>query len=161
MTGPLSVAVSVVIHDGSVVMINRSTGAYVGRWGLPGGKIEPAEHPGETAVREIREEAGLSAEFDDYLGVVSSTLEKADTTDHFLLHVCSLSTTGGRLRSTDEGETAWIALTELDELSSVVPSDQLILDELVRSDGGGYYRCAVEPTDDGYRLASLDSRAEW
>jgi 8-oxo-dGTP diphosphatase len=33
-----------------------------GRWSLPGGHIEPGERARQTAVRETREETGISAE---------------------------------------------------------------------------------------------------
>ncbi len=42
-----------------------------GWWGLPGGKIEPAESVKEAALREVKEETGLNIEITKLLGVYS------------------------------------------------------------------------------------------
>lgn len=41
---------------------------WFGTWCAPGGFCEVGEHPADTAVREVREEAGLQVEITGYLG---------------------------------------------------------------------------------------------
>lgn len=45
--------------DGFEVAIIRT---HEGRWQLPKGWVEPEEQPEQTAIREVREEAGVDAE---------------------------------------------------------------------------------------------------
>ncbi len=52
---PAAAAV-VFAEDGRVVLQRRADN---GRWGLPGGMIEPGEEPAEAVVREVFEETGL------------------------------------------------------------------------------------------------------
>ena len=40
-------------------------------WGLAKGQIEPDEEPSDTAVREVEEETGLTAEIEQDLGDIS------------------------------------------------------------------------------------------
>jgi len=47
----------VVVRDGSVLLIATAGGA---RWQLPKGRIEPGESSEEAAVREVREETGVT-----------------------------------------------------------------------------------------------------
>ena len=55
---PVLHGVKCVITDGDRVLLVRHT--YGGRrWDLPGGRIEPAEPPLDTARREMNEELGL------------------------------------------------------------------------------------------------------
>jgi len=42
-----------------------------GQWTLPKGKIDPGETPRETAVREIEEETGISAQIKERLGEIT------------------------------------------------------------------------------------------
>ena len=60
------------------------------RWVLPKGWIEKGEKKEETAVREVKEEAGVEAEIKDYLGectifYTDPQKEKVRKTSHFFL----------------------------------------------------------------------------
>jgi len=46
---------------GSVLLLCRSHYPYCGLWTAPGGKLLRAESPAECAMRELREEVGLTA----------------------------------------------------------------------------------------------------
>lgn len=48
-----------IVHDGKVVLMEHPR---IGLWLPPGGHVEPGETPDQTALREVREETGLSVE---------------------------------------------------------------------------------------------------
>ncbi len=56
----------------SIILIQRGSEPYRGLWALPGGFVEVGETVEEAAVREAREETGLSVELDGLIGVYSS-----------------------------------------------------------------------------------------
>ena len=47
----------VIMNDAGQILLQRRSDD--GRWGLPGGAIEPGEEPAETIMREVWEETGL------------------------------------------------------------------------------------------------------
>lgn len=58
-----------IVSIGSAAIIRDDEGRFLlqqrsdnGRWGLPGGALDPGEEPAETAVREAFEETGLHVE---------------------------------------------------------------------------------------------------
>ena len=58
---PTPIAVAVVSHDGQFLVGPRPPGVpLAGFWEFPGGKLQADESPAEAAVRECREETGLS-----------------------------------------------------------------------------------------------------
>ncbi len=58
-------SIAVFNEDGKLLMGQRGDN---GKWTLPGGKAEGDESPEETAIRELREEAGITAKVMGYLG---------------------------------------------------------------------------------------------
>ncbi len=52
---------------GRVLLVHRTTPELT-QWELPGGKIEPGEHPLDAAIREIKEELGVEVAVDIKLG---------------------------------------------------------------------------------------------
>ncbi|MBI2054914.1 MAG: NUDIX domain-containing protein [Candidatus Sungbacteria bacterium] len=53
------VAAALIQLGDKVLIAERSTGSFKGRWEFPGGKLESGETPGACLRREIREELGI------------------------------------------------------------------------------------------------------
>lgn len=47
-------------RDGQILLLRRAGGVLSGQWYLPGGAVEAGESPVEGAIRELKEESGLS-----------------------------------------------------------------------------------------------------
>lgn len=56
----------VVMLRGQVLLLKK----FGGDWVLPKGRIEEGESKEETAVREVREETGVSAVIENYIGYI-------------------------------------------------------------------------------------------
>lgn len=113
--------VGAVIHDraGRLLMIKRGRPPAVGRWSLPGGRVEPGESDIVAVARELLEETGLDVECGPLAGVV--------VRGEFEIHDYWCSVTGGVLRAGDDAADArWVSAAEytrLDQSGALV--DQL------------------------------------
>lgn len=58
-----------VVQDGRLLLVRRASRRGRGNWQVPGGFIEPDETIEQAVVREVAEEAGITAEVEGILGV--------------------------------------------------------------------------------------------
>ncbi len=57
---PVPVVATVVIKDGKILLAKRKNLPNIGEWNLPAGFLELHEQPEEGALRELKEETGLT-----------------------------------------------------------------------------------------------------
>ncbi|MQA60500.1 MAG: NUDIX domain-containing protein [Actinophytocola sp.] len=108
------------------VVVDRAQGcvALIGRldrngallWSLPKGHIEDGETHQQTAVREVKEETGISAQVIMPLGTIDYWFVAERRRVHKTVHHFLLEATGGELSDDDVEvtEVAWVPFAELD-----------------------------------------------
>lgn len=57
------------VQNGKVLLARRGVEPYKGYWDIPGGFLEPGEHPEAGAIRELAEETGLEIRLNGLLGM--------------------------------------------------------------------------------------------
>ncbi|WDL98233.1 NUDIX domain-containing protein [Alicyclobacillus sp. ALC3] len=144
---------TVVDEEGRCLMIQRTKAPYVGRWAMPGGKIEVGEHPEQAIVREFFEETGLAAEIVNFAGTVSEVIPVDGGVNHFLMCVFRLSVVGGQLRESEEGPLAWLTQDEIREKG--IPSDAFITSQMVCAATGASPRLvSLRGSEDRFSIVS-------
>lgn len=65
--------------DAALILTRRSKKMknHPGQWALPGGRIETGEEPAETALRELREEVGLTLAADRVFGALDDYITRS------------------------------------------------------------------------------------
>jgi ADP-ribose pyrophosphatase YjhB (NUDIX family) len=63
----------VVDEEGRLLLGKRNIAPFLGWWDVPGGFLEPGEHPEDGVRRELREETGLEVEPEQMIGVYMDT----------------------------------------------------------------------------------------
>lgn len=116
---PIPGVLAVVARDGHVLLVRRAKNPDKGKWGFPGGRIEPGEAFADAAVRELREETGVGASADDVLTVldVIHRTENGQLLQHFVLIAVRCLWRAGEPKAADDAlEARWFTLDEVGTL---------------------------------------------
>lgn len=105
--------------EANVLIIDKKRGPGSKWFNFPGGKINPDETPQEAAIRETREEVGLSVwnlyKFAELFFILNDE-------PYSYVHVFKTSTYSGTIRETDEAVPLWFKYSTL-PLDSMWPTD--------------------------------------
>ena len=108
-----------IVKDGHVLLIRKKRGLGAGKINGPGGKLEPGETALEAAIREVREEIGVTPLALEHRGVL-----RFQFTDGYSLH-CEIFVAGdleGAPTETAEATPFWVAVDD-------VPYDEMWEDD--------------------------------
>lgn len=110
-------------RDDEVLLIKRGKAPREGDWSLPGGRIERGETQEQAALRELKEETGVTAD----LGVKIATIE-ADFEAHcYRLHdYIAAWTSGEPIAGDDATDAAFFAVEEISALGMWAKTEQVI-----------------------------------
>lgn len=142
-------------RDGKYLMLHRTkreNDVNAGKWIGVGGKFEQDESPEECAIRETREETGLTLLRPVFRGIVTFVNDVCPT-EYMHLFTCGDFT--GNLRECDEGELAWIEKSRVPSLP-LWEGDRLFL-PLLSSDAP-FFSLKLIYAGDALVRATLDGR---
>lgn len=161
---PLKVAVLVYLYDDRdrLLILHRVKPPNPGRCSPIGGKVEVTrgESPHECALRETREEAGLTLDYPDLrlMGVVS---ERAYEGEHHWLIFLFESTRAidhakvGPMEF-DEGRLEWVPVDAIESLP-LPDTDRRVMWPAVRAHRGGFFMVQIDCTVDPFEYQIVES----
>lgn len=103
-------------HDGCYLLLHRikkKDDENQGKWIGIGGKLEENESPEECALREVREETGLTLTQYRYCGLITFVSDRWEGEYMHLFHATSFT---GQLTGCEEGILQWVPIAQFNEL---------------------------------------------
>lgn len=120
---PVAATISAVVSGETVLLVRRANPPDAGRWGFPGGKIEPGEAICDAAVRELYEETGVQATAERIFTAVDVFDRHARDVRHrhfVLIAVLCRNPTGELIPGSDALDARWFQLDEIQDADLAV-----------------------------------------
>jgi len=117
---PLVGVGTIIIENSRVVLVKRAHPPLQAQWSIPGGVLEVGELVREAAVREAREETGLTVEPGQLLGVYDRVLRDPGgrVQYHYVLVDFLCRRVSGELQAADDAAAVrWFTREELPALN--------------------------------------------
>lgn len=120
---PIFVAEIYIIHDDKLLMLKRSETKkkFPGFWSLPGGHIDEGEDPLAAAIREVKEETGVTIVPEEIKLKVVALHHHIDREELYAAFAFAVTLTEQPIITSEEreGEARWIPVTEAKRLENV------------------------------------------
>src|SRR5580658_4796967 len=110
---------AIIIEDARVVLVRRAHPPLQAEWSIPGGVLEVGELVRDAAVREAREETGLTVEPGELLGVFDRVLRDPGQRVQYhyvLIDFLCRRVAGDLAAASDAAEVRWFSRRELSAL---------------------------------------------
>ena len=125
---------------GKVLLIRKAKGrSHEGEWIGLGGKLELDEDPVSSAVREFREESGLTLADPKLRG----TLIWIDEIQCGIIHIFTGTRWSGSVSESEEGELRWHSIQALPTLDGLAKHQRLFRDRVLLDDDHFYSAAMV------------------
>jgi ADP-ribose pyrophosphatase YjhB (NUDIX family) len=137
---PLVGVGAIIIEGDRVALVKRGHAPLQGRWSIPGGVLEIGETLRKAAIREAREETGLTIEPGDLLGVFERVLpdEYGRMKYHYVLIDFLCRRVSGELTAGDDAEDVrWFRRDDLARLELARETEEVILKGFEKADEAG------------------------
>ena len=118
MIAAVEVAVgAIVCRSDELLLVKRGRPPGVGKWSVPGGRVEPGEMLMEAVTRELKEETGL----DGICGPLVGWVERIGDYRHFVILDFEATVTGDLTprAASDAAEARWWPVAEVAKLRLV------------------------------------------
>jgi ADP-ribose pyrophosphatase YjhB (NUDIX family) len=121
-------AAAVIVRDGRVLLARRAKAPFLGYWEVPGGFVERGEHPTEAAVREAREELGITITL---TGLIGSYLELSGFGEDLLITAYEARTDDPEpvANPHEVSEWAWVAPADFPPADAMAGRHRIRLDD--------------------------------
>ncbi|WP_135554764.1 8-oxo-dGTP diphosphatase [Paenibacillus cymbidii] len=106
--------VCLIVNDDSILLMHRKHDDYSG-YIAPGGRVEFFESPVEGAIREVKEETGLTVKNLKYKGF-AEYINPFKPERYMIFNYITSDFEGELLPDHDEGKSEWIHINELDSI---------------------------------------------
>ncbi len=100
-----------------------------------GGKVDIGENPVQTAVREVKEEAGISVKNVRLEAVIQELTPIVDEPYNWLIFHFSADYDAGDVITTEEGSLEWLSADQIKD-EQLFPSVRLLINEILDSKTG-------------------------
>ena len=115
-------------HEEQFLLLKRANEPNRGRYVPVGGKLEPFEDPYSAALREVKEETGITVRRLEYAGVL---IESSPTAYNWQCNIYVADIPYQAPPPCDEGELVWIDFRQIPDIPTP-PTDWVIYQYLMR-----------------------------